>query len=304
MDDATTELAALVALLRRAVGGWTEITQEVQEDGSAARVLARQAGHADTLFPDETAATALIEAAAESIRVWRASGIDVHAFFEMSYPTQLRAIREMPPILFTRGVREADSHAVAVVGSRSASEAGLRIARSVASSLAGRGVTVVSGLAKGIDTAAHEAALEAGGRTVAVIGTGIERHYPATNRLLQEHIAEIGLVISQFWPDAAPAKHQFPMRNAVMSGYAAATVVVEAGPASGARIQARLALQHGRPVLLTSQVMEQEWAQTFAQRPGVHVVRSTSDLRTVVDDILGRLPTETSLEDFPDLATR
>jgi DNA processing protein len=210
----------------------------------------------------------------------------------------------MPPVLFTRGRPEPDTHAVAVVGSRSASDTGLRIARAVSTSLADRGVTVVSGLAKGIDTAAHEAALEAGGRTVAVIGTGIRQAYPASNRGLQQRIAEAGLLISQFWPEAGPAKHQFPMRNAVMSGYAAATIVVEAGPTSGARIQARLALEHGRPVLLTSQVMDQEWAQAIAGRPGVQVVHSTTDLLDVVDDILGRLPTETSLEDFPGLAAR
>ena len=304
MDDATVELAALVALLRRADGGWAEVALDVQEEGSAARVLARQAGHTDTLFPDEAAQAALIESGAEAVASWRASGIDVHAFFDPSYPAQLRTIREMPPVLFTRGRREPDTHAVAVVGSRSATDEGLRITRAIATSLADRAVTVVSGLAKGIDTAAHEATLDAGGRTVAVIGTGILRHYPAANRRLQEHIAEAGLVISQFWPESGPAKHHFPMRNAVMSGYAAATVVVEAGQTSGARIQARLALQHGRPVLLTGQVMQHEWAREFARRPGVQVVRGTADLLAAVDDILGRLPTETSLEDFPDLAPR
>jgi DNA processing protein len=304
MDEATTELAALVALLRRADGGWAEVAQEIQDEGSAARVLARQTGQADTLFPDEATPAELIASAAASIDAWRGDGIGVHAFFDTGYPAQLRAIREMPPVLFTRGRPEPDTHAVAVVGSRSASDTGLRIARAVSTSLADRGVTVVSGLAKGIDTAAHEAALEAGGRTVAVIGTGIRQAYPASNRGLQQRIAEAGLLISQFWPEAGPAKHQFPMRNAVMSGYAAATIVVEAGPTSGARIQARLALEHGRPVLLTSQVMDQEWAQAIAGRPGVQVVHSTTDLLDVVDDILGRLPTETSLEDFPGLAAR
>ncbi|MFI1192506.1 DNA-processing protein DprA [Micromonospora sp. NPDC020750] len=179
----------------------------------------------------------------------------------------------------------------------------MAIARSVATSLAVRGVTVVSGLAKGIDTAAHQAALAAGGRTVAVIGTGIRRHYPAVNRALQEHIAEVGLVISQFWPDAAPTKQSFPMRNAVMSGYAAATVVVEAGERSGARIQARLALQHGRPVVLTSQVMRHDWARSFADRPGVHVAHGTAELVEAIDAILDRMPAATELEGFPEFAS-
>jgi DNA processing protein len=304
MDEATIELAALVALLRRAEAGWSDIALEVQEDGSAVRVLNKIVGAADTLFPDEATPTALIESAAESIAGWRADGIEVHGFLDETYPAQLRTIREMPPVLFSRGRLEPDTRAVALVGSRTASENGLRIARAAAASLAGQGVTVVSGLAKGIDTAAHQAALDAGGRTVAVIGTGVLRHYPQSNRALQDHIGEVGLVLSQFWPDASPAKHQFPMRNAVMSGYAAATVVVEAGETSGARIQARLALQHGRPVILAGEVVRRTWAQQLAGKPGVHVVRSTAELLAAVDDILDRLPTGLSMEDFPDLAAR
>ncbi|MFG2062957.1 DNA-processing protein DprA [Micromonospora sp. NPDC048871] len=208
----------------------------------------------------------------------------------------------MPPLLFSRGDLRVYDRAVAVVGSRKASRDGLRIAQAVATTLAGRGVTVVSGLAAGIDTAAHTAALEAGGRTVAVIGTGIRRHYPADNQRLQDHIADVGLVISQFWPDAPPSRQSFPMRNAVMSGYAVATVVVEAGETSGARIQARLALQHGRPVVLTNQVMQCDWAKAFAEKPGVYVVHGTAQLLEAVDDILNDQPTEAGLENFPDFA--
>ncbi len=102
------------------------------------------------------------------------------------------------------------------------------------------GITVISGLAAGIDTAAHVAALDAGGRTVAVLGTGINRVYPAANRELQERIACEGLVLSQFWPDAAATKKSFPLRNATMSGYGRVTIVGEAGETSGARIQARV----------------------------------------------------------------
>jgi DNA processing protein len=298
-----TERAALVALLRRPGARWSEIALDIQETASAKSVLTRAVGQTDSLFPDERAVDELIEAAAAEIAVWEAEGTSVHAFFDDRYPRQLRGIREMPPILFTRGMLQPDPRAIAVVGSRSATDEGLRIAGTVAESLAGRGVTVVSGLAKGIDTAAHKAALDAGGRTVAVIGTGIRQCYPPANRQLQEHIAEVGLVVSQFWPDAAPTKQSFPMRNAVMSGYAAATVVVEAGWKSGARIQARLALQHGRPVVLTNQVMRHDWAQSFAENPGVHVVHSTGDLLAVVDDILHRLPADIDLESFPDLVT-
>src|SRR5581483_252563 len=112
----------------------------------------------------------------------------------------------------------------------------------------------ISGLAAGIDTAAHTAALESGGRTVAVIGTGITRCYPAANIELQEAIAHSGLVLSQFWPESSASKASFPMRNATMSAYGRATIVVEASEQSGARIQARLAVAHGRPVVLMNSV--------------------------------------------------
>jgi DNA processing protein len=174
------------------------------------------------------------------------------------------------------------------VGSRSASEVGLRVASTIGSELVRRSVTVVSGLAAGIDTAVHEATLSAGGRTVAVIGTGIQQFYPRANQALQRRIGEHGLVLSQFWPEAPPAKHQFPMRNAVMSGYCAATVVVEAGEHSGARIQARLALQHGRQVILRADLLALPWAKSLTDRPGVHVVRGADELLGVVDAVLSQ----------------
>lgn len=145
---------------------------------------------------------------------------------------------------------------MSVVCSRAVSACSLSIAGSVAVGLVERGITMIAGLAKGIDTAAHTAALDAGGRTVAVIGTaspGITR--PRT-RELQDQVTADGLVISQFWPDAPPTKHSFPMRNAVMSGYGRATIVVEASEHSGARIQARQAVAHGRLVILTDLVVK------------------------------------------------
>lgn len=304
MDTAAIERASLVALLRLQQTRWSEVALEIQENGSARAVLDRTVGHSDTLFPDVDSTTDLINAAAGEVAGWQGDGIGVHAFFDDTYPAQLLGIREVPPVLFSKGDLRVHDRAVAVVGSRKASDEGLRIARAVARTLAGRGVTVVSGLAAGIDTAAHSAALEAGGRTVAVLGTGIRRCYPSANRRLQEHIAEVGLVISQFWPDAQPSRQSFPMRNAVMSGYAVATVVVEAGETSGARIQARLALQHGRPVVLTSQVMQCEWAKTFAENPGVYLVHGTAQLLEAVDDILSYQPTDAGLESFPDFALR
>ncbi|MGW5559492.1 DNA-processing protein DprA [Micromonospora sp. NPDC003944] len=304
MDTVAIERASLVALLRLQQTRWSEVALDIQENGSARAVLDRMVGHSDTLFPEGDSTTDLISEALAEVADWQRDGVGVHAFFDDTYPAQLLGIREVPPILFSKGDLRVHDRAVAVVGSRKASDEGLRIARAVATTLAGRGVTVVSGLAAGIDTAAHSAALEAGGRTVAVLGTGIRRYYPSGNRGLQDHIADVGLVVSQFWPDAAPSRQSFPMRNAVMSGYAVATVVVEAGETSGARIQARLALQHGRPVVLTSQVMQCNWARTFAENPGVYVVHGTAQLLEAVDDILSYHPTGAGLESFPDFALR
>jgi DNA processing protein len=127
--------------------------------------------------------------------------------------------------------------------------------------------------------------LDCGGRTIAVIGTGLEHAYPPQNALLQRTIAEKGAVVSQFLPAAGPDRPNFPLRNAVMSGLALATLVVEASQTSGARIQLRSALAHGRPVLLAGALLDQRWARDFATRPGVHVVRSRSEL----SDVLARL---------------
>jgi DNA processing protein len=173
------------------------------------------------------------------------------------------------------------------VGSRKASDRGLSIAADVARELVSRGVTVVAGLALGIDTAAHRAALAADGRTVAIIGTGINRAYPTQNQDLHKEISARGLLLSQFWPDAPPQKQNFLMRNATMSGYGLATVVVEAGEHSGARAQARMAVEHGRPVILTEMVLKQnDWARALVDRPGVYAASSLRSLLEIVDRLI------------------
>jgi len=136
---------------------------------------------------------------------------------------------------------------------------------------------VVSGLARGVDTAAHIGALGAGGRTVAVIGTGLRHSYPPANAGLQNRIAATGAVISQFTPDTPPAGPNFLARNAVMAGYTAATLVVEAPWRSGARAQARMALEQGRRVFLPVPLLVYEWARDYARRPGVIVIRDAGD---------------------------
>ncbi|MFI6454005.1 DNA-processing protein DprA [Streptosporangium amethystogenes] len=285
------ERAALVALLQRSGAKWQDIALGVLETGSAVAMLERELRLQETLFPETDPVVTAITRATEMLAGWKAAGLGVHACFDRDYPSQLRGVHQMPPLLFSRGTLAEDQRAIAVVGTRQASERGLQIASAVARELALHKVTVVSGLAKGIDTAAHRAALEAGGRTVAVIGTGINRFYPSENRALQQQIAREGAVISQFWPDAPPSKQSFPMRNAVMSGYAAATVVVEAPWKSGARIQARLALEHGRPVVMPDQLLEHDWAREYAEKPGVHVVSGLEELLSVVEQVISDLHT-------------
>lgn len=147
------------------------------------------------------------------------------------------------------------------------------------------GVTVVSGLARGIDTAAHTAALEAGGRTIAVIGTGILRYYPPENRAVAEQIAQNGALVSQFWPDQHGARHTFPRRNVTMSGIAQGTVVIEASSTSGAKMQARLALEHGKKVfLLRSLTIDQPWAQSYVEKRGALMVEDVEDVVGVLAD--------------------
>ncbi|MDQ6806617.1 MAG: DNA-protecting protein DprA [Actinomycetota bacterium] len=281
----SVENAALVALLRRGKRPWQQYADLVEETGSAMSVLedelAADSG-APTLFGGEQRPE--LEDAASQIAAWDAGGMRMVTVLDPDYPPNLRAVHDRPPLVFVAGrLAPGDARSVAVVGARSASERGTAAATAIAEQLVETGYTVVSGLAAGIDTAAHSAALAAKGRTVAVIGTGLRRVYPPQNAALQRRIATDFAVISQFWPDAPPSRRSFPMRNAVMSGFALATVVVEASQSSGSRMQARLALEHGRPVLLLQSLLAHEWAREFAGRPGAHVVGSAAEVTAVVE---------------------
>ena len=170
-----------------------------------------------------------------------------------------------------------------MVGTRNATPEGLARTAAIVKHLVAQNFTVVSGLAAGIDTAAHTAALDAGGRTVAVIGTGLSHAYPPQNARLQRRIADQHAVISQFEPQTPPSRETFPARNATTSGLALATVIVEANYRSGTRGMAHRALNHGRPVFLTPALLEQPWARDLARRPGVHVAASPDAITETVD---------------------
>ena len=170
---------------------------------------------------------------------------------DTDYPKQLRQIDEPPPFLFVRGDRTCLMQPqIAIVGSRKPSPSGAQIARQFAASLAEQGLWITSGLAHGIDTEAHLGALSvAGGRTLAVLGTGIEICYPDTQRALYDRIlVEGGLIVSEFLPDTTARPYHFPRRNRIVSGLALGTLVVEAALKSGSLITARLAAEQGRLV--------------------------------------------------------
>lgn len=189
-----------------------------------------------------------VDPAAEWERVQR-SDATVLTWDDADYPENLRRVPNPPPVLFVRGdLRPEDRWAVAVVGTRRASAYGREVAHTLATQLARNGITVVSGLALGIDAVAHQAALDAGGRTFAVLGSGVDQLYPQQNRALGEAITRQGGVISEYGLGTRPEARNFPPRNRIISGLSRGIVVVEAGLRSGALITAKFALEQGREV--------------------------------------------------------
>ena len=180
--------------------------------------------------------------------------VDGYRFLPRSspeFPPLLRAIHDPPSGLFLRGAAKPEllsCSAVAIVGARACSGYGASVGRSLARDLASAGLVVVSGLARGIDAEAHRGALEADGTTVAVLGCGIDRDYPAAHAELGRRVADAGLIVSEYAPGVEPAPWRFPARNRIVAGLCAATVVVEARERSGALITADLALEEGREV--------------------------------------------------------
>lgn len=286
----TSERAAVLALVAATKGEWYRTAALIEDAGSALRVIERAWSGFEPF--DIAQAEAVVERVRPGdleryenmIGTYEERGIRLVTVLDGDYPVNLRHIYNRPPFIFIRGeLLEGDNRSIAVVGTRHASTVGLDEATHLSTELALQGVTVLSGLALGIDGAAHRAALDAGGRTVAVMGTGIDRLYPAKHQGLADDILRSGALVSQFWPDAPPTKVSFPMRNVVMSGMAIGTVVIEATAISGARMQARLALEHGKRLfLLRSLVLHEEWAKRYADRPGATVVDSVDSILDVL----------------------
>ncbi len=177
--------------------------------------------------------------------------IQVLTWESKEYPRRLKEIHQPPPVIYVRGsLTLEDEWAVAIVGTRRVTAYGRQMAEELAGYLAGNGITVVSGLARGVDGLAHKAALSAGGRTIAVLGSGVDRIYPPEHRNLAEEICTHGAVISDYAPGTPPEGVNFPPRNRIISGLSLAVIVVEAGKKSGALITANLLLTRDGMFLL------------------------------------------------------
>lgn len=223
------------------------------------------------------------------VRTWQhieASGMGVLTWDDSAYPRRLKEIHQSPPVLYVRGeLSEADQWAVAIVGTRRITAYGQQVARDLAAGLARQGVSVVSGLARGVDGVAHQAALEAGGRTLAVLGSGVDRIYPPEHRRLAEQVSSRGAVISDYPPGTEPEAVNFPPRNRIISGLSQAVVVVEAGEKSGALITAAFASEQGREVFAVpgSLYAAQSKGTNLLIKEGAHIFLDLKDLLEILN---------------------
>jgi DNA processing protein len=259
---------------------------------------------------DELTAIGLSRAEAESIVHERArrpvetekehasrAGLQIVTSEDADYPPPLRELRGAPPVLYVRGslFRELDSPAIAVVGTRRPTPYGRSVAHRLGRALAEAGITVVSGLARGVDGAAHRGALEADGRTLAVLGSGLDRCYPAEHRPLLEAISRRGAAVSEFALGCPPLPANFPRRNRIISGLVRGVVVVEAAERSGSLITARLALEQGREVFAVPGPI------TSATSRGTHaLLRQGARLLGGVEDIFEELDLRVEVAEPPE----
>jgi DNA processing protein len=262
-------------------------------------------GVGESVLPELTQARqGLIKRAEKEWRRCEKNRIRIVTAEDPSFPVALECLRDAPIVLYLKGELPHANVRVAVVGSRNATLYGKRIATGMAGELSVRGVEVVSGGARGIDTCAHEGALEAEGRTVAVLGAGLLRPYPAENAPLFDRIAERGAVVSEFPLEFPPARENFPRRNRLISALTAAVVVVEAAARSGALITASIALELGKEVLAVPGPVtsaRSEGCNRLIQQ-GAKLVQNTGDILDELSPMYRpALPFERTLEAPPEL---
>ncbi len=219
------------------------------------------------------------------IDICRQHGIEILMESDATYPRALREIYDPPGVLFVRGsIKPQDALAIGIVGTRHATQYGLRQAERLASSLARAGLTIISGLARGIDAAAHRGALAAGGRTIAVLASGVTNIYPPEHAGLAEEIVQQGALISEAPPQAEPLAGTFPQRNRLISGMSLGVIIVEAGDRSGALITARHAMEQGRDVFAVPGNVDNRTSR------GTHrLIRDGAKLVESADDVLEEL---------------
>ena len=227
---------------------------------------------------------------ARELALLRASGVGVTLWGAADYPARLTTIDDAPALLYTRGTwADGDANAVGIVGSRSCTAYGKRMAAQIAGGLARAGVTVVSGLALGIDGAAHQGALEAGGRTLAVLGGSLAKVYPPQHLALADAVAANGIVVTETPMMMPLAASMFPARNRIISALSRAVVIIEANAQSGALITARLAAEQGREVFVVPGNADSEYSAGCHDliRKGARLVRNADD---VLEDLRGIAP--------------
>jgi len=213
-------------------------------------------------------------------------GIRIVTIQETEYPSYLRNIYDPPHVLYVYGeLPKQDDIAIAVVGSRNASPYGQKVAEALSYQLAKRGIIIVSGMARGIDTYAHKGALNAGKRTIAVLGCGVDVVYPKENKRLAESIAKNGALISEYPPGTYPSPGNFPARNRIISGLCYGTVVVEAGEKSGALITSDFALEQGREIFAVPGNIDSKYSKGTNR-----LIKQGAKLVTCEEDVLEELP--------------
>ena len=281
--SSTPDLLAFISLSLLPSWRWLAVAERLRAGDPAADVFVRLAEEHWPGEPDEVDAIRARSSAA--LARARTASLTPITWSDPAYPVALAAIADPPPVIWVRGQTEAlNRSAVAIVGSRAASAYAMTVASTLASDLASRGVAVVSGLARGVDSAAHRGAVDADGVTVAVLGSGLDVIYPPEHRTLVEDIERRGAVVSEQIPGTPPLRWCFPLRNRIISGLSRAVVVIEAGRKSGSLITARSALEQGREVLaVPGNILS-------GRNRGAHaLLRDGAKIVESADDILGEL---------------
>jgi DNA processing protein len=279
--------AILMAATEVVPAEWRDLSDlllRLDRDGSSLTTCLARSSHHDRLldYLAQTLTTAQVEKWQDRLEELSHDRPDVWlaAVTDPRFPESLRQTYDRPPFLFVNGTLvDADWRSIAVVGSRNASVEALEAAGIVARSAAAHGATVVSGLARGVDAAAHLGALGVGGRTIAVVGTGIDQVYPPEHADLAAQITTQGAVVSQFRPGSPGTKSSFPMRNAVIAGLSLVSVLIDAEERSGTRTEAEAALRHGRTVLLWKPMLgRRAWARQWVECGAVAWASTTEDV--------------------------